>query len=95
MATFLNYAKTVHPIYLKFWQSVVLLRTTEIQVDKVDIMGRELQSQNRVDVDYEKTTSLIYLKFWQSVVLQSTTEFQKMKTLALKLTDLWLLTFQN
>ncbi len=30
---------------------------------KVDNMGADLQSQNRVDVDYEKTTGLIYLKF--------------------------------
>ena len=28
---FLNYAKTVQPIYLKFWHKFLLLGTTEIQ----------------------------------------------------------------
>ena len=58
-------------------------------------MRRELQSQNRINGDYEKTTGLIYLIFWQKFLLMSTTEIQKKKILAAKLTDLWLLTFQD
>ncbi len=37
--------------------------TTRPMMYKVDIMGRELQSQNRVDVDCESTAGPIYLKF--------------------------------
>ena len=62
---------------------------------KVTNMRRELQSQNRVDGDYEKTTGPIYLKFWQKFLLMSTTEIQKKRILAAKLTDLWLLIFQD
>ena len=58
-------------------------------------MRRELQSQNGVNGDYEKTTGPIYLKFWQKFLLKSTTEIQKKKILAAKLTDLWLLIFQD
>ena len=58
-------------------------------------MRRELQSQNRVDGDYEKTTGPIYLKFWQKFLLMSTTEIQKKRILAAKLTDLWLIIFQD
>ena len=59
------------------------------------IMGREQQSQNRVYVDCERTAGPIYLKFWHKISLMRTTEIQKMRTLAAKLTDLWLLIFQN
>ena len=54
---------------------------------KVDIMGQELQSQNRVDVNCETTAGLIYIKFSQKILLMKTTNFQKKSTLAAKLTD--------
>ena len=54
---------------------------------KVDIMGQELQSQNRVDVNCETTAGLIYIKFSQKILLMKTTNFQKKSTLVAKLTD--------
>ena len=62
---------------------------------KVTNMRQELQSQNRVNGDYEKTTGQIYLKFWQKFLVMSATEIQKKRILAAKLTDLWLLIFQD
>ena len=59
------------------------------------ILRPKLQSQNHVNINYEKTTGPIYLKFSHKILLMRPTDFQKKSTLASKLTDLWLLIFQN
>ena len=102
MDGFLIFKRPDKPMYgrLYTWMEnssrfFLYLKPVEISKKNLYNMRRELQSQNRVYINCEKTTGLIYLKFWHKILLMRTTEIQKMRTLAAKLTDLWLLIFQN